>query len=269
MLYLECPQRWLYEKYYEVEVKPSTSELYSRVFHTTIRYLFRQVLVNGELAFDDLAAKWSDLWLHTAVKCGLIEDDIESYNTQGVSSLLQVHTRLETVLSVVNIEVPWESTWDIFDTVVKGRIPAVVSGSIDGKSGEHHIYTVDTLPAYASARSTTLGLQVYNLPRSAVASEVRSVTRNYSVRSLLIDPFTGDFRRAPYARRDEVLPLLGVAINQIEAGLCLPSCGAACARCPYVGACSSKHLGNVAYENRLQTKREIEECLTTSTNLSV
>lgn len=236
----------------------SAEELYYNTFRNTLRFLFQKV-GQGEVKLDDTAQHWQESWLGIAVKSHLDDDTTEAFQRQGLNALVNVHSALVSELSIINLEIPWECELKPLDTTVRGRILALLSGSLDGKGASSDLYIVDTIPPYVGLRISKAGLKVFNFPRGAIASEIRPLTRNYKVRTLLIDPNTGHFRRVDPAHRDELLPIVGVTVNQMMAQLTLPNYGAGCQSCPFSSVCSPSHLNGESVDAPNKTKEKIEE----------
>lgn len=222
-----------------------------------IKYLFQLHLLEEEFVAIEVLDKWNSTWHNVAIKSELPDDTIVSYQKQGYHVLTTLIRRFADEIKVVNVNIPWKSTWDIFDVEVQGKAVALLAGAIDDESNTDFCI-IDCLPPYVSARGTPAALEIYSLPREAVSREARKVTRDYRFKLQLIDPFTGDIKEVLPSRGNSQLPLIGVTLQQMATKLTLPNYQNHCRRCPYYKACDIKYLSNQALSHPKKTREELE-----------
>lgn len=158
---------------------------------------------------------------------------------------------------MLDVNIPWSSEWDLFNTRVEGTIVALTAGALDNDN-DPDFCIIDCLPSHASARNTQAAFEIFNIPREAIAREARKVTTDYTFKTQLIDPFTGDIKNVPPNNRAEQLPILGVTLQQMASKLTLPNYQNHCRRCPFQAACNTKYLSNNALSHTSNSRTEIE-----------
>lgn len=220
--------------------------------------IFSKNLCGESVEAAQLVSEWERIWLSLAIKFNIADEVIQLKLSRGRDIIHTLFRQLAPEINVINVKIPWKSTWVNLDAEVTGEIPALLSGSLNG-TNPSGFYLVDFVPSYVTSRIPPSALQIYSIPRQAVSREAESVVKNYSVKMQLINLHDATFRSVPTTNRVEVLPLLGVIICQIKGQLCMPTAGSHCFRCPHSEYCSPAHLSNEAVSSPVKTREGIEE----------
>jgi len=256
-MYLHCPARWLYQYHYGADFKVSPSELYAETMRAIIKYLFQLHLIQKEFEPAEIFEKWDSTWLAVAVKSELSDDNITSYRSQGYNVLTTLIHRMAGSILVLDVNIPWASEWDLFNVRVEGTIVGLTVGALDNDN-DPDFCIIDCLPPHASSRNTPAAFEIFGIPREAIAREARKVTKDYTFKTQLIDPFTGDIKTVPPTNRAKQLPILGVTIQQMASKLTLPNYQNHCRHCPFYSVCDTKYLSNHSLSHPSESRAELE-----------
>lgn len=222
-----------------------------------IKYLFQLHLIQGSIEPTDILNKWHVTWISVAVKSGLSDDTITTYQSQGYNALTNLLSKIKHGINVIDVNMPWHVEWDLFNIRIEGTILALTAGALNDKRSRS-ICIIDCLPSYPTAGGSPAAFEIYSIAREAVIGEVSEEYKGLKFKTQLIDPFTGDIKTVLPNYKSDPNTIIGVALQQMAAKLTLPNYQPHCRRCPFINSCSPKHLSDEALNHPTWTTIEIE-----------
>lgn len=250
--------RWLMESYYEADHIVSPHELYNKTMSRIIQYMFKEHMVQGEIIAKDALIKWHTAWNDVALHTSLTDEEIMVYSDKGYAAIVNLVSKMADNIHVLDINIPWQSEWKIFNTRIIGTLPVFTTNAIDNEH-DRKLYCISTLSPYVTSRNTEAAMQIYSLSREALTQDVHSIKRRDNYRMQTIDPSTGNIQTYKATSGRKQLPLLGTVIQQMQSKLCIPNYHNHCNRCPYKSACDTKYLSSTCLSHKKETKKRIEK----------
>lgn len=233
LLFRHCPARWTWQEGYKVVPKLPANELY----HIAMKRMFQWILDSFLVvppSKTQVADRWQQVWRLIAVENNLDVDDSLLRERRGHGILLRYCDDIARH-PPISVHIPWSWTIKRMGVEIYGEILGVTEGR-----HEHPYWMLAAVPPYPRMGTSSTDSALFELPLRAFRNHARKAIDPTDISIALLDFETGGVHVV--TPRQDPIPLVGIALEQMTKQLCLPSTGAWCATCPFTQSCLTHNL---------------------------